>query len=128
MERLNGTWRLQSIFIETVGLMLLASTLSSPRRKRREHSYTLQTSLLGAPCEEAARQVCGSHGEERRPPPHLCKRARQTPRSVYPNAHPSGTPHEAHGEATSKRAINHAKEILSFARNLIARKSVEKEA
>lgn len=55
---------------------------------------------------------------------HLLPYARELDRhyvpSRYPNAHPSGTPHEAYDEVTSERAISYAREILSF-----AKKSVE---
>jgi len=35
--------------------------------------------------------------------------------SRYPSAHPSGTPHEAHGEETSGRAIRAGEKIVAFA-------------
>ncbi|MBS7250087.1 MAG: HEPN domain-containing protein [Candidatus Freyarchaeota archaeon] len=56
---------------------------------------------------------------------HLLPQARELDRhyfpSRYPNAHPSGTPHEAYDEVTSKRALSYAKEILSFAKDRIGR-------
>jgi len=39
--------------------------------------------------------------------------------SRYPDAHPSGTPHEAYDDETSKRAISAAEEVVSFARKVI---------
>ena len=39
--------------------------------------------------------------------------------SRYPDAHPSGTPHEAYDEETSKRAIKAAEEVVNFARKII---------
>ncbi len=39
--------------------------------------------------------------------------------SRYPNAHPSGTPHEAYDEVTAKRAISCAEAILEFARKFL---------
>ena len=39
--------------------------------------------------------------------------------SRYPDAHPSGTPHEAYDEETSKRAIKAAEEVVYFARKII---------
>ncbi|MHA1579728.1 MAG: HEPN domain-containing protein [Candidatus Freyarchaeota archaeon] len=54
---------------------------------------------------------------------HLLPYARELDRhyvpSRYPNAHPSGTPHEAYDEVTSKRALRYAKKILSFAKSTI---------
>jgi len=44
--------------------------------------------------------------------------------SRYPNAHPSGTPHEAYDEVTSKRALRYAKKILSFAKSTIEGKKI----
>ncbi|ADC65201.1 HEPN domain protein [Ferroglobus placidus DSM 10642] len=41
--------------------------------------------------------------------------------SRYPDAHPSGTPHEAYDEETSKRAIRSAEEVVNFARKTISR-------
>ncbi|WP_290899362.1 HEPN domain-containing protein [Ferroglobus sp.] len=40
--------------------------------------------------------------------------------SRYPNAHPSGTPHEAYDEETSKRAIRAAEEVVNFARKIVS--------
>ncbi len=39
--------------------------------------------------------------------------------SRYPNAHPSGTPHEAYDETTSLRAIDAAERIIAFVRRFI---------
>ena len=37
----------------------------------------------------------------------------------YPNAHPSGTPHEAYDSETSERAIRCAKLIIDFVRRIL---------
>ena len=39
--------------------------------------------------------------------------------SRYPNALPSGTPHEAYDEPTARRAIACAEEVLAFARQFL---------
>lgn len=39
--------------------------------------------------------------------------------SRYPNAHPSGTPHEAYDEEVSKRALSAAEKVLRFAREVL---------
>ncbi|MDH5806807.1 MAG: HEPN domain-containing protein [Candidatus Methanomethylicaceae archaeon] len=39
--------------------------------------------------------------------------------SRYPNAHPSGTPHEAYDEETSKRAMEAAKRVLNFVKRTV---------
>jgi len=39
--------------------------------------------------------------------------------SRYPNAHPAGTPHEAYDEDTSRRVIEAAEVLVSFARKFI---------
>jgi len=39
--------------------------------------------------------------------------------SRYPNAHPSGTPHEAYDEETSLRALESAERFLEVARRVI---------
>ncbi|MEM0268688.1 MAG: HEPN domain-containing protein [Candidatus Korarchaeum sp.] len=39
--------------------------------------------------------------------------------SRYPNAHPSGTPHEAYDEETSSRAIKCAEAVVSYARGIV---------
>lgn len=39
--------------------------------------------------------------------------------SRYPNAHPSGTPHEAYDEETSKRALEAAEKVIVFVRGNI---------
>ncbi|MET1159564.1 MAG: HEPN domain-containing protein [Thermoprotei archaeon] len=42
--------------------------------------------------------------------------------SRYPNAHPEGTPHEAYDEETSRRALQAAKTILDFVKEIISEK------
>ncbi len=37
----------------------------------------------------------------------------------YPNAHPSGTPHEAYDEETSNRALQCAEKLINFAEGII---------
>ena len=53
----------------------------------------------------------------------LLKCARELDRhyipSRYPNAHPSGTPHEAYDEEVSSRAIGCAEEVVNYARKVI---------
>ncbi|MEM2998409.1 MAG: HEPN domain-containing protein [Thermoproteota archaeon] len=39
--------------------------------------------------------------------------------SRYPNAHPAGTPHEAYDEATSRKAVEAAERLISFAKLFI---------
>lgn len=39
--------------------------------------------------------------------------------SRYPNAHPSGTPHEAYDEEVSRRALSAAEKVLRFAREVL---------
>ncbi|MEM2791259.1 MAG: HEPN domain-containing protein [Thermofilaceae archaeon] len=39
--------------------------------------------------------------------------------SRYPNAHPSGTPHEAYDEETSKRALSAAREVIRYVREVL---------
>jgi len=39
--------------------------------------------------------------------------------SRYPNAHPSGTPHEAYDEETSERALDSAEKVISFVREIL---------
>lgn len=41
--------------------------------------------------------------------------------SRYPNAFPSGTPHEAYDNIISKRALNAAKEIIKFVEDIFRR-------
>ncbi|MCS7098454.1 MAG: HEPN domain-containing protein [Candidatus Methanomethyliaceae archaeon] len=41
--------------------------------------------------------------------------------SRYPNAHPSGTPHEAYDEEVSKRALNAAERVLKFVEKTIGK-------
>ncbi|MGP3666803.1 MAG: HEPN domain-containing protein [Candidatus Bathyarchaeota archaeon] len=40
--------------------------------------------------------------------------------SRYPNAHPSGTPHEAYDDETSLRAIKCAEIVVEYARKIIS--------
>lgn len=41
--------------------------------------------------------------------------------SRYPNAHPSGTPHEAYDEETSRRALEAAERVLNFVREALGK-------
>lgn len=39
--------------------------------------------------------------------------------SRYPNAHPSGTPHETYDEVVSRRAIEAAEKVIDFVRRIL---------
>ena len=39
--------------------------------------------------------------------------------SRYPNAHPSGTPHEAYDEETSRRALQCSEKILNYVKKFL---------
>lgn len=39
--------------------------------------------------------------------------------SRYPNAHPAGTSHEAYNEVTSRKAVEAAERLISFAKKFI---------
>jgi len=58
-----------------------------------------------------------------KPEEDLLRYARELDRhyipSRYPNAHPSGTPHEAYDEETSERALNAAERVIAFVRGII---------
>jgi HEPN domain-containing protein len=58
-----------------------------------------------------------------KPEEDLLRYARELDRhyipSRYPNAHPSGTPHEAYDEETSERALNVAERVIAFVRGII---------
>ncbi len=41
--------------------------------------------------------------------------------SRYPNAHPSGAPHEAYDEETARRAIYAARRIISYVREVMGK-------
>lgn len=41
--------------------------------------------------------------------------------SRYPNAHPSGTPHEAYDEEASSRALQAAKRIIDYVKEALSR-------
>lgn len=57
------------------------------------------------------------------PPEDLMTCARELDRhyipSRYPNAHPSGTPHEAYDEETSKKAIESSEKVVDFVRKIV---------
>ncbi|MEM0094119.1 MAG: HEPN domain-containing protein [Thermofilum sp.] len=57
------------------------------------------------------------------PPEELMVHARELDRhyipSRYPNAHPSGTPHEAYDEEVSKRALSAAREVVRYVREAL---------
>lgn len=57
------------------------------------------------------------------PPDDLMTYARELDRhyipSRYPNAHPSGTPHEAYDEETSRRALDAAERVIQHVKNLL---------
>lgn len=56
------------------------------------------------------------------PPEDLMTYVRELDRhyipSRYPNAHPSGTSHEAYDEETSKRALEACEKLISFVRKI----------
>lgn len=56
------------------------------------------------------------------PPEDLMTCARELDRhyipSRYPNAHPSGSPHEAYDEETSRRAIESSERVIDFVRRI----------
>jgi len=60
---------------------------------------------------------------EKNPPEDLMVCARELDRhyipSRYPNAHPSGTPHEAYDEETSRRALEASEKVVNFVREII---------
>lgn len=60
---------------------------------------------------------------EMNPPENLMVYARELDRhyipSRYPNAHPSGTPHEAYDEETSRRALEASEKVVNFVREII---------
>lgn len=60
---------------------------------------------------------------EKNPPENLMVYARELDRhyipSRYPNAHPSGTPHEAYDEETSRRALEASEKVVNFVREII---------
>ncbi|MEM4554211.1 MAG: HEPN domain-containing protein [Ignisphaera sp.] len=60
---------------------------------------------------------------EMNPPENLMVYARELDRhyipSQYPNAHPSGTPHEAYDEETSRRALEASEKVVNFVREII---------
>ncbi len=39
--------------------------------------------------------------------------------SRYPNAHPAGTPHEAYDEATARKALNAARRIIEYVKEVL---------
>ena len=60
---------------------------------------------------------------EKNPPENLmvyaCELDRHYIPSQYPNAHPSGTPHEAYDEETSRRALEASEKVVNFVREII---------
>lgn len=58
-----------------------------------------------------------------KPPENLLEAARELDRHYiparYPNAHPDVAPHEAYDEATSRRALKAAEEIIGFVKRVI---------
>lgn len=45
--------------------------------------------------------------------------------SRYPNAHPSGTPHEAYDEETSRRAMEAARRVLNFVKGIVEERRID---
>lgn len=104
--RLYGISILLEFCVERKDLMQLHSTPTKLLKKHVKLSSTTSVKLHGATVLELLTRYFNRLGTT--PPNHLMTCARELDRhytpSRYPNAHPSGTLHEAYDEETSKRA------------------------
>lgn len=81
--------------------------------------------LNEAPWGHSVRELLSRFFERlgRNPPEELMACARELDRhyipSRYPDAHPSGTPHEAYDEETSARALKAAEKVVELARGAL---------
>ncbi|MCX8169490.1 MAG: HEPN domain-containing protein [Candidatus Methanomethyliaceae archaeon] len=85
--------------------------------------YYMNEAPLGHSIRELLLRYFNRIGEN--PNQELMSYARELDRhyipSRYPNAHPSGTPHEAYDEEVSKRALNAAERVLKFVEKTIGK-------